>query len=542
MKSKKALILSGIVICLSLSIRVFSQNQPPVVDQVTAIIDTASHTINFTYSVFDQEQDTLEVFISLSNDGGETFMCPMDSLSGDIGWPVLPGEGKMVIWQYDPDEMYIDAGSLDWYKAKIIADDRQVVDIQELVDQVDSLNLVDNMRAIVGIRHYNTGAEHLANVKQLLKEKLSMGNSQLMIQEFPYSQYNAENIIGMMPGQVKEEKLYILDGHFDTVFNSPGADDNGSAVAGLLEAARILSPFQYRHSLQFIAFDLEEPGMVGSEHYIQSAIPSLYQLQGVVNFEMIGYYSTQPNSQNLPAGFNLLFPDAYNAIAAQQFRGNFLANVGNAISTDLIALYDSCAAAYVPQLLVHSIAVPGNGDLVPDLRRSDHASFWDAGYKALMLTDGGNLRNPNYHSPADTMGTLNFTFMTNVVKAAVATIAKLGGLVHCGVGVTNLEIAIPNNITGQEQGIPTQYRLQQNYPNPFNPQTRIDYFVPKPGYIDMKIYSITGQEMQTLVHKFHKAGAYSINFNAASLPCGLYLYTLQSGDSILDCKKMLLIK
>ncbi len=542
MKRTNLYVLFGLVFSLFFPAGVFSQNQPPVVDQVTACVDTANHIITVTFNVSDQEQDTLDIFVSLSNDGGETFLCPVDSASGDIGWPAIPGEGKQVSWRYDPEELYIDSSVLKWYKVKVIADDRYRVDLQDLADQVDSLNLKNNLEAIIGVRNYAINLDHMLYVRELITERLSAGNSKLILQDFRYGTYDALNIIGMLPGQSREANLYILDGHFDTVAISPGADDNGAAVAGLLEAARILTPFHYRNSLQLIAFDLEEYNLGGSTYYVNHLANNGYDLKGVVNFEMIGYYSSQPNSQILPAGFELLFPDAYNAIAAQQFRGNFLANVGNAQSSDLIALFDSCAAAFVPQLLVHSIAVPGTGTMVPDLRRSDHAIFWDKGYNALMLTDGGNLRNPNYHTAGDSIGTLNFTFMTNIVKAAITTVARLAGIMHCGYTVADLQIAAPSAIPAKEGVKPADFQLEQNYPNPFNPQTRINYYVPEAGNVDIKIFATNGQEVQTLVHKYHKAGTYSVNFNAASLPCGLYLYTLEEGNKILACKKMLLLK
>lgn len=88
-------------------------------------------------------------------------------------------------------------------------------------------------------------------------------------------------------------------------------------------------------------------------------------------------------------------------------------------------LYDSMATVYVPDLKVVSVELPLNGALTPDFLRSDHASFWARGYKALMLTDGADFRNLNYHTPADTIGALNFTFMSNIVKATVASLCAL---------------------------------------------------------------------------------------------------------------------
>jgi hypothetical protein len=146
---------------------------------------------------------------------------------------------------------------------------------------------------------------------------------------------------------------------------------------------------------------------------------------------MIGYYSDKPNSQEIPAGFNLLFPDATNQINANQKRGDFITNVANASSSALGLLFSTTAQQYVPGLKVISLVVPGNGTIAPDLLRSDHAPFWFAGKPALMLTDGANFRNECYHTPSDTLdGKLSFTFMSNVVKATVVAAAQLAGLQH----------------------------------------------------------------------------------------------------------------
>ena len=176
---------------------------------------------------------------------------------------------------------------------------------------------------------------------------------------------------------------------------------------------------------------LEEDGLVGSTRYVSSGIPAGDQIAGVFNFEMIGYYSEQPNTQTLPNGFNLLFPDANAAVINNQYRGDFITNVGNTVSLPLAMAFAEAAALYVPDLKVITLNVPGNGQLAPDLLRSDHAPFWFGNYPALMLTDGANFRNECYHTPQDTFDhKLNFTFMANVTKATLAAAAKLAEIQH----------------------------------------------------------------------------------------------------------------
>jgi hypothetical protein len=198
-----------------------------------------------------------------------------------------------------------------------------------------------------------------------------------------------------------------------------------------MEAVQILSRYPFKKSIRFIGFDLEESGLVGSARYVSQGIPAGDQIEGVFNYEMIGYYSDQPNTQTLPQGFPILFPAASAEVAANQYRGDFITNVGNTASQPLAMLFSNAAQQYVPDLKVLTLDVPGTGTIAPDLRRSDHAPFWDAGKQAIQLTDGANFRNMCYHTPSDTLdGKLNMRFLSNVVKATIAAMVQLGGIQH----------------------------------------------------------------------------------------------------------------
>ena len=180
---------------------------------------------------------------------------------------------------------------------------------------------------------------------------------------------------------------------------------------------------------------MEEEGLKGSIAYVQSGFTPGENIDGVLNFEMIGYYSNKPNSQNVPNGFSMLFPSAYSQLQTDNFRGNFIASVANTNSNDLNASFKSSAQQYVSQLKVIDLSVPGTGTIAPDFRRSDHAPFWDTNRQALMITDGANFRNDNYHTASDVKDSLDFGFMTNVVKATVATVASLANPRHSDVEV-----------------------------------------------------------------------------------------------------------
>ncbi|MBL7047584.1 MAG: M28 family peptidase [Candidatus Marinimicrobia bacterium] len=409
-----------------------AQNNPPEINNISAAFDIQDGVVLINYDLNDPEQDTMKVTFKMSNDGGQTYTFPVESVVGDVGYPILSGSDKQIMWYYPP-EAIDDSAS---YRAKIVADDLYEIEIEELVDEVTIANLITDLTFVEGIRHRTTGFEHLEETKAFIEDRFIQNNLDVSQQQFSYGGYEAANLIGRLPGHTDEEIVFIIDGHFDTVSNSPGADDNGTGVVGMLEAMRVLALYNFKYTIKFIGFDLEEPYpyLIGSSQYVNEAVLADDQIEGVFNFEMIGYYCDWPGCQTLPYGFDILFPLAYNLIASQSFRGNFIANFANENSNPLKAQFDVCSAQYVPDLRVISAAVPGNGEVAPDLRRSDHAPFWDAGYQALFLTDGGNFRNPHYHSPSDLIETLNFGFATNVVKATVATVDTLAEVIHCGVG------------------------------------------------------------------------------------------------------------
>jgi hypothetical protein len=412
---------------LALDFTAQGQNQAPNISNFTANINWNSSVLTLDYSVSDPENDPLEVLVYFSKDGGKTYdLGGLVGCSGDIDYPVIPGAGKKITCATN---QLINVAPE--FRVRLVADDLQSVDIQALVNQVDSNRLRSDLKFVQGIRHRTAGLAHLNAVRDSMQHLLQDAEYFTDDQTFAYTGgYTAHNLVGNAVGVAKPDSIVIVDAHYDSVSNGPGADDNGSGVVGVWEIARLLSAYPSRKTMRFIGFDLEEAGVLGSISYVTNKIPATEKIKGVFNFEMIGYYSQKNNSQTLPTGFNLLFPDAYNAVAAQQFKGNFITNVGNVDGKPLTDIFAGAAAQYVPDLRVITVNVPGTGSIAQDLRRSDHAPFWDGGYQALMLTDGANFRNANYHKPGDTLGALNFTFMSNVVKATLAAVAQASELLH----------------------------------------------------------------------------------------------------------------
>ncbi len=424
-------------ISLLLSSLVVAQNQPPAITNFSATVNTTLKQVVVNYDVTDNENDLLDIYLRVSDNNKTTFIINTSSSTGDIGTGITPGTGKQIVWDYSAL-----TGTSGNYVVQVVADDKQVPSIQQLVNMVDSVRLKADMQIVEGIRHYSAGAAHLQQVKDTITNRFTRFGLNPIVQTFTYTTYSAQNFNGKKQGLVYEDTVIILGGHYDCVNNSPGADDNGTAVLGLLEASEILSKYNFKRSIRFLGFDLEELGLLGSKAYTNNGIYGYEKIKGMIDLEMIGYFSNRNNSQTFPNGFNLLFPTAYGQVQADNFRGNFITNVANTISSSLENAFFNNAAAFVPALKVINIEVSGTGTSTQDLRRSDHAPFWDKGYKALMLTDGANFRNKNYHTVNDISDSLNFTFITNVIKATVATLASQAELMHSD--AKNATINLPN--------------------------------------------------------------------------------------------------
>lgn len=203
--------------------------------------------------------------------------------------------------------------------------------------------------------------------------------------------------------QFKGPATFLVVAHYDTVDHSPGADDNGSAVALALEIAAQCP----RVAVLFT--DLEEQDLLGARHFVASE--QLSQVPTLV-LESLGFWSEEKNTQRAPRAIELGFPQIHQWLENRHFKGNFWAllalerDLGMA-STLTEILGQDCLLIPVP----NAVLEPESSKELRDFGRSDHLAFWEAGRSCLMLTDTANFRNPNYHQTSDTVDTLNFPQM-----------------------------------------------------------------------------------------------------------------------------------
>jgi hypothetical protein len=388
-----------------------ANNFPPVVSQV--VLTQLNDLIGVEFDLDDSESDRSEVSLAVIYNQDSIYEIPVVHLSGHIGYPVLNGENKTIYWDYLNDTGF-QALQIDQLKLKVTADDRYVNTIQDIIDSVSEERMIADIQAIEGVRHHSF-PNGLAQARNHITAQMEMQNIPITNQSFNHLGSVGINIIGTLQGQDSTDEVYIIDGHYDSVTTTPGADDNASGTAGMLEAMRILSQYNVGKTIKFIAFDKEELGLIGSRYYVNNRNHNDI-IKGLINFEMIGYTcTTQVECIN--------FPNADTSIY----------NIRSSFSDSLSDTFLNIGATHVPELKITAVLDDGDSNF----RRSDHAPFWDIGVDALFLTDGANFRTPHYHQVSDKLATLDTAFMTQVVKTAVGTLATLAQVSHSGYAVSD---------------------------------------------------------------------------------------------------------
>ena len=248
--------------------------------------------------------------------------------------------------------------------------------------------------------------EGLAAARAYIASKFEASGYQVRYLEYEISGDRFANIEVTRQGTSHADEIVLVGAHYDAVLGAPGANDNGSGVAALLELADRFKDVDSPRSIRFVAFVNEEPPhflqqTMGSNVYARQVANEKQNIVAMYALETIGYFSDEPGSQHYPPLFSLFYPSA----------GNFIAFVGNLSSRGLVtrSLRSFRAHASFPS---EGIAAP---EFVPGINWSDHWSFWKQGYPAVMITDTAPYRYPHYHSPWDTPDKVNYEKMVPLV-------------------------------------------------------------------------------------------------------------------------------
>ena len=282
---------------------------------------------------------------------------------------------------------------------------------------VDHYQLNNDLHRLIGERHPLSSPIRLQEADAYLHRQFSEADLTVTTQPFQALDGTYHNLIGTaIPDTQRHHSAppLIVAAHFDTVQGSPGADDNASALAVMLQITRQVRAMKLARPIRFIAFNLEEENLLGSSAYTALLKKNREAIHGAIVLECVGYASHRPNSQKIPPAVPIAVPTT----------GNFLAVIGNEQSKPLTSAVVQAMKSHLP---IVPLVVPGNGEKLPDTRRSDHTSFWEQGFPAVMLTDTANFRNPNYHRPTDTSDTLDYETLARVAAASALLIEDLAG-------------------------------------------------------------------------------------------------------------------
>jgi hypothetical protein len=247
--------------------------------------------------------------------------------------------------------------------------------------------------------------DKLSKCADYIREQFALTGGHVTNQVYKSMVYSFENVILLLPGT--RDSRIVIGAHYDACGDTPGADDNASGVAGLIELARLLAGTDLEHTIELVAYSTEEPPFfdtddMGSAHHARRLREQDVNLLAMFSLEMIGYFSEEKGSQDYPMQFLRLFYPS---------RGNYISIIGNTKQWQLIRWVKQSMRG-ATDLPVYSASVPG---FVPGVDFSDHKNYWKYGYPAVMITDTAFYRNRNYHNSGDTAGTLDYEKMSKVV-------------------------------------------------------------------------------------------------------------------------------
>lgn len=278
---------------------------------------------------------------------------------------------------------------------------------------------VDILAELIGERN-SAHPEGLDAAREYIRRQLREMGHAFVQHEFQTSWRKGMNLEVILPGARQDASSLVVGAHYDSAAGTPGADDNASAVAMLLEVARSLSKGACRRGVRLVFLDCEEPPHfnfreMGSQHHARSLRMNGERIMGMICLESLGYFSNRPRDDvRLPWYARVLNRVAGGAVVVV----SDLPSMRFGLRV-VWALLRSGGFPFVPAALPRQ--------LLPIIEFSDHRSYWDEGYSALMMTDTAFLRNPHYHRPTDRLETLDLEKMAAFCQALEACIARLAG-------------------------------------------------------------------------------------------------------------------
>ncbi|MBK9285671.1 MAG: M20/M25/M40 family metallo-hydrolase [Sphingobacteriaceae bacterium] len=302
---------------------------------------------------------------------------------------------------------------------------------------------------------------------------------------------NGKNLFGIKTGYKYPNRKFILGAHYDNMPNTPiapGADDNASGTAAVLEAARIFSNYNFPHTLVFALWDEEEQGLLGSTAYVPTIGSNNDTLMGYINMDMLGWDGNNDTIADLN-----------------------VRPVANSLQLADKAI--KCDSVYNIQLKLH-IVNPGNGS-------TDHAPFWNNGFTAIGIDEEyDNDFNPYWHTIADSLGQFNLDFYERCAKLAYATLAD------CAADTVNV-VSIEHHVQ--------KFTRIIIYPNPFSSETTLQTEIPFKN-ANLTLNNCFGQTIKEI----NNISGNTVTISRDNLPSGLYFIRLTQDNKIITVDKLVI--
>ncbi|MEE3717644.1 M28 family peptidase [Tumidithrix elongata RA019] len=274
---------------------------------------------------------------------------------------------------------------------------------------------VKKLAVEIGMRNYDRYAQ-LNSAKDFLATSLTQVGYEVKQQEYKISRESYFNLEVERKGTKKPDEIILVGGHYDSVFGSPGANDNGTGAAATLELARLFSNKSHSRTIRFVEFTNEEPPFfwtenMGSLVYAKGLRDRNENVIAMLSLETMGYFSEVEGSQKYPFPIGLLYPS----------QGNFIGFIGNLGSGSLVR---KAIASFR-----HHAQFPSEGaalpDWIPGVGWSDHWAFWQQGYQGIMVTDTAPFRYTHYHTKQDTLDKIDFEKLARIVSGLAGVISDL---------------------------------------------------------------------------------------------------------------------
>ena len=370
--------------------------------------------------------------------------------------------------------------------------------VQNLLVQVSDTALAASIRSLqnFGTRHW--GNANRRSVAEWIQTKFfESGVSDVVLDSFQYSGTWQWNVVATIPGVAQPPKEIVFGAHTDATTGNaavaPGADDNASGVAGILEIARVLrqTAYQPKVTVRFIGFAAEEAGLRGSADYAAKAQSRGQPIEAMINFDMIGY---RPKGTTVRR-FNVVKYD----------QAPHLSSLDSLMAVTYTSLTPNVTTA--------------------SRTKSDSYSFSQRGFPSVFLFDGGT--SVAYHTQFDIIDSLDMTYAADIVRTGLAT-------------ALSLDAAYATSTEAVETELPAEFALHQNYPNPFNPSTTISFSIARSTPVTLKVFDLMGRELATLAQGTYAPGTYSLRWDAGAASAGLYFCQMEVEGGVYTRRMVLL--